>query len=387
MNVVLTINAGSSSLKFALFHTAEGLERLVSGKFDRIGLHGTSLSVQGGAPYPVDAPDHVAAVPVLLEWLEKTVPIGAVDAVGHRIVHGGPYYCKPRQIDAPMLKDLRELIPVDPEHLPAEIEVVEEFGRRYPPIPQFACFDTAFHWSLPRVAKLLPIPRRYEALGVRRYGFHGLSYAYLMERLGPDGANKRIILAHLGHGASMAAVRDGQCIDTTMAFSPAAGLVMSTRSGDIDPGLPGYLARTEGMTPKEFNHMVNAESGLLGVSEISSDMRDLLRHEKADIRTAEAIELFCYHARKWIGALTAALGGVDLLVFTAGIGENSPPLRARICQGLGYLGIELDAGLNDGNAPIISRSGSKVSVRVIRTDEESYIAALVREMEAEVVHA
>jgi acetate kinase len=229
----------------------------------------------------------------------------------------------------------------------------------------------------------LPLPRRFEAQGVQRYGFHGLSYAYLMEQLGRrEGASAkgRVILAHLGHGASMAAVREGRCLDTTMAFTPAAGLVMSTRSGDLDPGLVGYLARQEGMNAEQFNHMVNTESGLLGVSEISGDVRDLLAREPTDGRAAEALALFCYQAKKWIGSLSAALGGLDILVFSAGIGENSPPIRARICDGLGYLGLELDPALNDANAPVISNNSSQVAVHVIRTDEESYLARRVWEL-------
>jgi acetate kinase len=225
---------------------------------------------------------------------------------------------------------------------------------------------------MPRVAKLLPIPRRYEALGVQRYGFHGLSYEYLLSQ---PAMNGRVILAHLGNGASMAAVRDGQPVDTTMAFTPAAGLVMSTRSGDIDPGLIAFLARSDQMTAAQFTRMVNHESGLLGISETSSDMRDLLAHECNDARAAEAIALFCYQAKKWIGAYAAVLGGIDTLVFTGGIGENLPVIRARICEGLSFLGIELDEQQNAGNAGMISRG--RVAVRVIRTDEELVIARSV----------
>jgi acetate kinase len=277
-----------------------------------------------------------------------------------------------------MVAELRKLSPFAPEHLPAEIALIEEFGRRFPKVPQVACFDTAFHRSLPRVAKLLPIPRRYDAIGVQRYGFHGLSYAYLMEKLEalPERAvsQGRIIIAHLGNGASMAAVRGGQCIDTTMGFTPAAGLVMSTRSGDLDPGLVAYLARAEGMNAEQFDQMINKRSGLLGVSETSSDMRDLLLKEDGDVRAAEALGLFCYQAKKWIGALSAALGGIDTLVFAGGIGENSPVVRGRICEGLFSFGIEIDSERNDSNDPIISKDGSRATVRVIPTDEELYIA-------------
>jgi acetate kinase len=253
--------------------------------------------------------------------------------------------------------------------------------ERHPALPQVACFDTAFHGTMPRVARTLPIPRRLEAKGVRRYGFHGLSYSFLMEELrrvaGARASRGRVILAHLGNGASMAAVRKGGSIDTTMGFTPAAGLVMSTRSGDLDPGIVGFLARTEGMTAPEFQKMVNRDSGLLGVSGTSSDMRDLLGRESRDIRAAEAVALFCYQARKWIGAYAAALGGLDTLVFSGGIGENSPAVRARICRGLGFLGVALDARRNAANAPVISRPAGRVAVRVIRTDEELMIARSV----------
>jgi acetate kinase len=234
---------------------------------------------------------------------------------------------------------------------------------------------------MPRVAKLLPLPRRYDAKGIQRYGFHGLSYAYLMEelaRLGdPAAKTGRVILAHLGNGASLAAVRDGKSLDTSMGFTPTAGLVMSTRSGDLDPGLAPYLARKEKMSTKQFYEMVNHKSGLLGVSETSSDMRDLLAGEKTDVRAAEAVALFCYQAKKWIGAYAAALGGLDTLVFAGGIGENASPVRTRICEGLGFLGIELNRSHNAKSAAIISTATSRVTVRVIRTDEELMIARSV----------
>jgi acetate kinase len=244
-----------------------------------------------------------------------------------------------------------------------------------------ACFDTAFHRTMPRIASLLTIPRRYEAAGVRRYGFHGLSYAFLMEelvRLGDAAATQgRVILAHLGNGASLAAVRDGKSIDTSMGFTPAAGLMMGSRSGDLDPGLVAYLARTEQMSASQFDDMANHASGLLGVSEISSDLRDLLAREATDMRAAEAVALFCYQAKKWIGAFAAALGGLDTLVFAGGIGENAPLVRARICDGLGFLGIALHAERNAASAPLISTEGGRVAVRVVRTDEELMIARSV----------
>jgi acetate kinase len=234
---------------------------------------------------------------------------------------------------------------------------------------------------MPRAAKLLPIPRCYDAKGVQRYGFHGLSYSYLMEelaRLGdPAASTGRVILAHLGNGASMAAVRDGKSIDTSMGFTPTAGLVMSTRSGDLDPGLAPYLARTERMSTKQIYEMVNHKSGLLGVSEISSDMRDLLALEAHDVRAAEAVALFCYQAKKWIGSFAAVLGGLDTLVFAGGIGENAPLVRTRICDGLGFLGLELNKSRNEEAASVISTDASRVKIRVIRTDEELMIARSV----------
>jgi acetate kinase len=248
-------------------------------------------------------------------------------------------------------------------------------------LPQFACFDTAFHHDLPRVAQLLPIPRRYEAKGVRRYGFHGLSCEFLMEELarvvGSKAAKGRVILAHLGNGASVTAVRGGKSIDTSMSFTPTAGLPMSTRSGDLDPGLGWYLSRAENVTAKQFHHMINHESGLLGVSETSSDMHELLLREGKDVRAAEAVELFCYQTRKWIGAFAAALGGLDTLVFSGGIGENAPAVRARICHEIEFFGIKLDERRNAAGEPVISSEGSPATVRVIRTDEEWIIAKTV----------
>ena len=289
-----------------------------------------------------------------MDWIEQRSGRDALTAVGHRVVHGGPKYYKPQRITAEMVKELKQLSPFDPDHMPEEILLTEAFHRRFPDLPQVACFDTAFHHDLPRVAQMLPIPRRYEAQGVRRYGFHGLSYEFLMEELarlaGPDAARGRVILAHLGNGASLAAVRNGKSVDTSMSFTPTAGVPMSTRTGDLDPGLVWYLARTEKMSAKQFNDMVNFQSGLLGISEISSDMRDLLEHETQDVRAAEAIALFCYQVKKWIGSFAAVLGGIETLVFAGGIGENAPAVRARICDGLGFLGIELEEKQNAANA-------------------------------------
>jgi len=321
------------------------------------------------------------AVGELMDWIEERTGHDALTAVGHRVVHGGPKYFAPQRITTEMVAELRQLSPFDPEHLPEEVLLTEAFHRRFPDVPQVACFDTAFHHDLPQVARLLPIPRRYEAQGVRRYGFHGLSYAFLMGELarlaGTKVAQGRVILAHLGNGASLAAVRDGKSVDTSMGFTPTAGVPMSTRSGDLDPGLVWYLARTENMSAKQFNEMVNFQSGLLGVSETSSDMHDLLDREAKDTRAAEAVDLFCYQVKKWIGAFAAVLGGLDTLVFAGGIGEKAPMVRARICDGLGFLGIELDAKQNAANTGVISTNTGRVAVRVIHTDEEWMIAKTV----------
>ena len=383
---ILTINGGSSSIKFALFEAGDSLQRILEGGIERIGLPEATLRVKSlnqadNFSQAVTAPDHTVAVGVLMDWISERSGRDALAAVGHRVVDGGPKYYQPQRITAEMVEELRRLSPFDPDHMPEEILLTEAFHRRFPDLPQVACFDTAFHHDMPRVAQLLPIPRRYEAQGVRRYGFHGLSYAFLMEelaRLGdPAATSGRVILAHLGNGASLAAVRNGKSVDTSMSFTPTAGVPMSTRSGDLDPGLVWYLTRTEKMSAKQFNEMVNFHSGLLGVSETSSDMRDLLDRETQDVRAAEAVALFCYQVKKWIGAFAAALGGLDTLVFAGGIGENAPTVRARICDGLGFLGIELEAKRNAANEGVISAAASRVAVRVIRTDEERMIAKTV----------
>jgi acetate kinase len=382
---ILTINGGSSSIRFARYRVGASLERDLHGKIDRIGRDGTTLtfdepslgSVTGSAAVPSDR----SAVQFLLDWLDQRGALASIRAVGHRVVHGMKH-TEPALVTPELLAELERLRPYDPEHLPREIELIEAFSRRDPSLEQVACFDTAFHRDMPRIATLLPLPRRYEAQGLQRYGFHGLSYAYLLEelaRLGDRAAHSgRVILAHLGSGASMAAVRAGKSVDTSMAFTPTAGLMMSTRSGDLDPGLAPYLARTERLTSEQFYEMVTRQSGLLGVSETSSDVRDLLALEEAgDVRAAEALALFCYQAKKWIGSFAAALGGLDTLVFAGGVGENAPVIRERICEGLGFLGVELDARRNAGNEPLISSDRAGAKVRVIRTDEEQMLARLV----------
>ncbi|HEY1314697.1 MAG TPA: acetate/propionate family kinase [Steroidobacteraceae bacterium] len=373
---ILTLNGGSSSIRFAIFAAAQPLKRLLQGKMERIGSADATLSFRREGE---DAPTVLAATGSLLEWLESQPLFESVRGVGHRVVHG-MLRRAPELVTAQLLDELADIIPFDPEHLPRELELIRSLQRRYPDLPQVACFDTAFHRSMPLVATQLPIPRRYAARGVQRYGFHGLSYTYLMQelaRLGDPAAQRgRVILAHLGSGASLAAVRDGSSVDTTMGFTPAAGLVMGTRSGDLDPGLPGYLAAMDHMSAAQFQSMVNHESGLLGMSETSADVRDLLARETQDSRAAEAIALFCYQAKKWIGAFAAALGGLDTLVFAGGIGENAAAVRERICAGLEFLGIDIDADANRRHAARISAAHGSVTVRIIPTDEESVIARL-----------
>ena len=382
---VLTINGGSSSIKFALYQTGSPMQRKLAGKIDRIGLPGTHLTYSHASrkqqgSHNIDVADHASATHFLLDWLEQQVSFSHIRAVGHRVVHGMKHI-QPELISPALLDELNRISSYDPDHLPREIELIEAFRSRYPHLPQVACFDTAFHHTLPRVARLLPIPRRFDAMGIQRYGFHGLSYAYLMQELaqvaGTKAAQGRVILAHLGNGASLAAVRDGRSIDTSMGFTPSGGLPMGTRPGDLDPGVAWYLMQSENLTPTQFNQLINHESGLLGVSETSSDMRDLIGQEATDVRAAEAVALFCYQVKKWVGAYAAVLGGLDTLVFAGGIGENAPAARARICDRLEFLGIEIEEGRNTANAGVISAESSRVTVRVMRTDEELMIARSV----------
>ena len=383
---VLALNAGSSSLKFALFDAHAPSTQIVFGAIKGIGstLATFTLNSTTGEPLEraaIPALDHVHGLAYLLDRLSGTLGCTSFAAVGHRVVQGGPHYRDPQRVDSAMLAELKRISAFNPVHLPCEIALIEMIAAKFPQAVQVACFDTAFHRHMPRVARMLAIPRRYEAMGVQRYGFHGLSYAGLMKELesvaGTPAANGRVILAHLGQGSSMAAVRGGQGIDTSMGFTPAAGLMMGTRSGDLDPGLVSFLAHTERMSPAGFDHMINRESGLLGVSETSSDMQELIARESSDPRAAEAVAMFCYQAKKLIGAYAAALGGLDTLVFAGGIGENAPAVRARICQGLDFLGLELDEPRNAAGRDVISSDTSRVAVRVIRTNEESVIARSV----------
>ena len=380
------MNGGSSSIKFALFRPGEPPERELRGSVERIGLSDPVLKVAArgrpdDSPTPLPAADPAQASSQLIDWLAAHGHLADVVAVGHRVVHGGAEHFDPQFVTPELLADLRAAIPLDPAHLPAEIALIEALAGRLPGVPQAVCFDTAFHRDLPAAARTLPLPRRYAAAGMRRYGFHGLSYTHLLAELGRlagrDVARGRVVLAHLGSGASMAAVTDGRCVDTTMGFTPAGGLVMGTRTGDLDPGVLIHLARSEAMSADALDRLVNRESGLLGLSETSSDVRDLLAREAGDPRAAEALGVYCYQARKWVGALAAALGGLDVLVFAGGVGENAPQVRGRICEGLAFLGVRLDAAANAANAPVISVAGERVTVRVIAADEEVVIARTV----------
>lgn len=382
---VLTINGGSSSIKFALYQVGDPMQRILAGKIDRIGLSGANLTFSDASngqqvSNSVEVQGHRSEAHFLIDWLEQQVGLTDVSAVGHRVVHG-MNHTEPERISTALLDELRGISDYDPEHLPGEIELIEAFRQRYPQLLQVACFDTAFHCTLPRAARRLPIPRRFDAMGIQRYGFHGLSYAYLMQSLaqvaGVQAAQGRVILAHLGNGASIAAVRDGRSIDTSMGFTPAGGLAMGTRSGDLDPGVAWYMMQREQLTSRQFNHLINHESGLLGMSETSSDMRDLLLQESGDVRSAEAVEVFCYQVKKWIGAFAAALGGLDTMVFAGGIGEYAAVVRARICAGMEFLGIEIEEESNAQNAAVISTKTGRVAVRILHTDEEVMIAKSV----------
>ena len=383
---VLAINAGSSSIKFAIFElcsdVSDRIVQILEGAVDEIGENATfwikNANHSENFNKTIQAADNKAAVAILLSWIEEHFRETALTAIGHRFVHGGPEYFEAQKMSPKMLADLRKLSFFDPKHLPSELLLCDALQKKFPHVPQIACFDTAFHRDMPRVAQMLPLPRRYQAQGVHRYGFHGLSYSYLMHELSAShqsasSANK-IVLAHLGSGASLAAVSANKPIDTSMGFTPNSGVPMGTRSGNLDPGLVSYFAHTEGLNTKGFDEMVNFQSGLLGISETSSNMRVLLEQETTDIRSAEAIELFCYEVKKCIGAFAAALGGLDVLVFSGGIGEHSSVVRSRICEGLKFLGIELNEEINMTNAAIISVNEAKVCVRVLHADEARMIA-------------
>ena len=381
---ILCLNAGSSSLKFAVYGRTPNPEGettpLVAGAVERIGLSQSLLQVStdgaGGTETEGEYKDHSSAVQAVLDLLERR-GLPALDAVGHRLVHGGPTHTTPERLDARLMESLRELAPLAPLHLPGELSVIEAVSARFPALPQVVCFDTAFHHRMPEEARRLPLPRALWDAGIRRYGFHGLSYEYIVWRLGP-AARGRTIIAHLGNGASMAAVRDGLPVDTTMGLTPTGGFMMGTRSGDLDPGVLLYLLREKGYDSERLDRLVNDESGLLGVSGLSPDMKTLLERRGREPAAAQAVAMFCYQLRKHIGALAAALGGLDTLVFTGGIGERAAPVRWEACQGLDHLGLRLDAESNAAHADTVSRRDSRCVVRIIPTQEDLMIARHVR---------
>jgi acetate kinase len=386
---ILTINSGSSSIKFSLYVLGARELQVLNGELDRIGVgHGFfQVREQAGQQLiarELDLPDHDTAFSTLFDWLQSHVVGQNLEAVGHRLVHGGPAHIGPQAVTPNLIEELKHLIPLAPDHLPQEIKGLEVVHRLFPDLVQAACFDTAFHRRMPELAQRYPLPEPLFREGLRRYGFHGLSYEYLTQELtretGSPAEIGKLIIAHLGNGASMAAIENGRGLDTTMGLTPAGGLVMSTRAGDLDPGVMIYLLQEKGLDPAALNRLINHQAGLLGVSGLSSDMQDLLAQEEQNPGAALAVNLFCYQARKFIGALAAALEGLDTFVFTGGIGEHAAAIRARICDPLRFLGLRLDPDLNGQHAPVISRPDSPVTVRVMKTNEELMIARHTRDL-------
>jgi acetate kinase len=378
---VLSVNGGSSSLKVALHEVGATETRLATGAVE--GLRGARgrLWMRDAAGRPLhDAggtfADTRAAVEATFAVMEA-LRLPAPDAVGHRLVHGGPDHARPERVDARLMRALRGLVPFAPLHLPAEIDAIEAVAARFPGLPQVVCFDTAFHRDMPAVAARLPLRRALWDRGIRRYGFHGLSYEYVVGAVGA-GTLGRAVIAHLGNGASMVAVREGRPLDTTMGLTPTGGFMMSTRSGDLDPGVLLHLLREDGVDAAALERLVDREAGLLGVSGTTADMRTLLERGASDRHAAEAVAMFCYQVRKHAGALAAVLGGLDTLVFTGGIGEHAAPVRREIGEGLAYLGVRLDDARNDAHADVISAADSPCTVRVVPTDEELMIARHAR---------
>lgn len=379
---VLVINAGSSSIKFALFGGDASAGPAWRGAVDAIGTGASRLWVEGDPALACERrfaiPDHVTATQVLRDWLRDHVAPGTVQAIAHRIVHGGPDCCALRVIDSRLLAVLYQDAAAQPAHLPHELHLIEMLRRAYPGMAQLACFDSSFHASMPARAAMLPIPRQYFARGVRRYGFHGLSCASLMQQLthvaGPEAAAGKTVIAHLGGGASVSAVHGGRSCDTSMGLTPASGVMSGTRSGDLDPGVAWHLARREQMTMSGFHRMVTEQSGLLGVSGISGDLHTLIERQDCDSRAAEAVEMYCYQVRKAIWAMAGAMDGIDTLIFAGGAGTRSAEVRARICAGLSGLGLHLAVPANTAHAALISDAHSSVAVRVMHSDEEAMIA-------------
>lgn len=378
-DIVLALNAGSSSTKFGLYEVGLGYPRPLSRGILGFGDRRLTVKTADGSvlvdrDLGADQQDH-AGFAALLDWLDERADVGGLAAVGHRIVHGGGSFDEPVLLTRSNVEAIRAITPLAPLHQPRTLVGVDVIAELRPDLPQIACFDTAFHKSLETTVSRIALPRKYEAEGVRRYGFHGLSYEYIATRLrdiSPELARKRTVVAHLGNGASLCAMRDGKSVDTTMGFSALDGLVMGTRPGGTDPGVLLYLLMQKNMSPAELEDLLYHKSGLLGVSGVSADMRALITDTSDAAR--EAVELFVFRAARETAALANTLEGLECLVFTAGIGEHSAPVRAAICDKLRWLGVELDAAANDAHADIISRHGSAVEVRVIPADEETVIA-------------
>jgi acetate kinase len=377
---ILCLNGGSSSLKFAVYRISDaGEERVFSGAIEAIGAEGGRAWLRAGDKVLSDQSgtfaDHTEAVKTMFAAL-KTQGVTKLAAAGHRIVHGGPKFTAPQRIEDRLKAALRELIPFAPLHLPSQVAMIEAVSAHFPDLPQVACFDTAFHSRMPEVAQRFALPDKLWEQGIKRYGFHGLSYEYVVGKLGAE-LGPRAVIAHLGNGSSMVALRDGVSIDTSMGLTPTGGFMMGTRSGDLDPGVLLHLLRS-GYSAEKLEVLLNHEGGLLGVSGESSEMKLLLERRKTDPAAALAVQMFCYQIRKFVGAYAAALGGLDTLVFTGGIGEHAAEVRAEICSGLQYLGIGLDGAANNRNAEVVSAAGSSCVVRVVETDEDLMIARHTR---------
>jgi acetate kinase len=379
----LVLNAGSSSLKFSLFRRTneEAWSITARGQIEGIGTSPRlSVKDQAGAilaDTPLDATvkDGYAAIDTLSGWLRAKLHGARLLGIGHRVVHGGVQFGQPVVVTREILDYLGDLVPLAPLHQPYNLAAIEAVFDRLPDVPQVACFDTAFHSDRPRITRLVPLPKKLCESGLQRYGFHGLSYEYIasvLPEVAPDIASGRVIVAHLGSGASLCAMQDRRSIDTSFSFTPLDGLCMGTRPGALDPGVVLYLFQNLGLTPEQVEKILYKESGLLGISGVSNDMRDLLGSHEPEARLA--VDYFVYRAAKEIGALAAVLGGIDGLVFTAGIGENSAEIRSHICEACRWMGVELASDANKNRGPRISTPQSKVSAWVIPTNEELMIA-------------
>jgi acetate kinase len=382
--ILLTVNAGSSSIKIVAYSIAS-LEHEFELQLSNIGLPNSRLIIirpgHQRVIKDISCNNHKEASLACLDNLDEEI-INRLAVIGYRIVHGGHTFNEPTRLTNEAIAQLKEIKDFDPEHIPISLDLIDIFSEHFPGLTQVACFDTTFYKDMPKLAKLLPLPRKLESLGLKRYGFHGLSYESLLssfqKRVGGLAANGRIILAHLGSGASLSAVKDGQVLDTTMSFTPASGIPMSSRAGDLDPGIIDFLRKKTDMTIPEFNHMVHFESGLVGVSELSTDMEKLIQESSNNPKAKDAVDLFCYSIKKTIGGFTSILGGLDSLIFSGGIGENAPLIRSEVCSGFDYLGININEDRNLSNEFLISNDNSRVGVHVIHSDEAIIIARQVK---------